>query len=183
MYYFVSVVFMCVWCPCTAIYVSVQYNGWASSRHYTVDPRLLPSGIPFKCHDEVLYLQPMIHINVLTFSPLDWGMLRRSTRVLIFLLILLGALLEGMTTSCIIYLNRIQTRLHHCCATPDRRTLLGAGSPYLQHRVATLPLQHGRRHQNYPTRNPFWKSTFCGFLLWSWLAAVVHLFVLHSMGL
>ena len=92
---------------------------------------------------------------------------------MIFLLILLGALLEGMTTACIIYLNRIQTRLHHCCATPDRRTLLGAGSPYLQHRVATLLLQHGRRHQNYATRNPFWKSTlvvFCfgpGWLLLS----------------
>ena len=33
------------------------------------------------------------------------------------------------------------------------------GSPYLQHRVATLLLQHGRRHQNHSTRNPFWKST------------------------
>ena len=26
-----------------------------------------------------------------------------------------------------------------------------AGSPYLQHRVATLLVQHGRRHQNHPT--------------------------------
>ena len=33
------------------------------------------------------------------------------------------------------------------------------GSYYLQHHVATLLLQHGRRHQNHPTRNPFWKST------------------------
>ena len=31
------------------------------------------------------------------------------------------------------------------------------GSPYLQHRVATLLVQHGRRHQNHPTRNPFLK--------------------------
>ena len=33
-----------------------------------------------------LYLQPMIpHLNVLTVFPPDWGMLRRSRRVLIFL--------------------------------------------------------------------------------------------------
>ena len=46
---------------------------------------LLPSGNPFKCHEEVLYLQPMIPPNVLTCFPFDWGMLRRSRRVLIFL--------------------------------------------------------------------------------------------------
>ena len=47
---------------------------------------LFPSGNPFKCHEEVLYLQPMIwsHLNVLTVFPPDWGMLRRSRRVLIF---------------------------------------------------------------------------------------------------
>ena len=39
------------------------------------------------------------------------------------------------------------------------RTTRSSGSPYLQHRVTTLLLQHGRRHQNHPTRNPFWKST------------------------
>ena len=69
------------------------------------------------------------------------------------------------------------------------------GSPYLQHRVATLLVQRGRRHQNHPTRNPFLKScrcpcipetgrlentySCCGFWLWSWLAAVVNLFVLN----
>ena len=26
----------------------------------TVDPMLFPSGNPFKCHEEVLYLQPLI---------------------------------------------------------------------------------------------------------------------------
>ena len=31
----------------------------ASPRHYTVDPRLLPSGNRFKCHVEVLSLQPI----------------------------------------------------------------------------------------------------------------------------
>ena len=39
------------------------------------DPMLLPSGNPFKCHEEVLFLQHMIpptwyQVNVLTFSPL-----------------------------------------------------------------------------------------------------------------
>ena len=51
------------------------------------------------------------------------------------------------------------------------------GSPYLQHRVATLLVQHGRRHQNHPTRNPFLKS--CCFRLCLIQAAVVNLFVLN----
>ena len=33
------------------------------SRHYIVYPMLLPSGNPFKCHEEVLYLQLMIPPN------------------------------------------------------------------------------------------------------------------------
>ena len=49
------------WCPRMAINVSVQYNQrWASARYYTFDPMLPPQGNPFKCHEEVLYLQPMI---------------------------------------------------------------------------------------------------------------------------
>ena len=51
------------------------------------------------------------------------------------------------------------------------------GSPYLQHRVATLLVQHGRRHQNHPTINPFLKS--CRFRLCLVQAAVVNLFVLN----
>ena len=48
---------------------------------------LLPSGNPFKCHEEVLYLQAMILPTGKRFdiSPPDWGMLRRSRRVQIFL--------------------------------------------------------------------------------------------------
>ena len=38
-----------------------------------------------------------------------------------------------------------------------------SGSPYLQHRVAKFIVQHGRRHQNHPRRNPFAKS--CRFRL------------------
>ena len=40
---------------------------------------LLPSGNPFKCHGEVLYLQPMIPPKRFDiFPPEDWGMLRRA---------------------------------------------------------------------------------------------------------
>ena len=56
-----------------AINVSVHYNG-ASPRHYTVDPMLFPSGNPFKCHEENLYLQPLIQPNRFDiFSPLTGG--------------------------------------------------------------------------------------------------------------
>ena len=55
-------------------------------QHYTVDPMVLPSENPFKCHEEVLYLQPLIPPKRFDiFFPPDWGMLRRSRRVLIFL--------------------------------------------------------------------------------------------------
>ena len=61
-----------------AINVSVQYNGG-----------LLPDIIilvdPFKCHEEVLYLQPMIPPKRFDIFPPDWGMLRRSRRVQIFI--------------------------------------------------------------------------------------------------
>ena len=56
-----------------------------SPRHYTVDPMLLPSGNPFKCHEEVLYFQLLIPPKRFDiFSP-DWGMLRRSRCIQIFL--------------------------------------------------------------------------------------------------
>ena len=40
------------------INIGVQYR-WASPRHYTVDPRLLPSGNPFICHIVALSLKPI----------------------------------------------------------------------------------------------------------------------------
>ena len=44
------------------------------------------SGNPFKCHEEVLYLQPMTPApKRFDFSPPDWGILRRPRRVQIFL--------------------------------------------------------------------------------------------------
>ena len=39
---------------------------------------LLPSGNPFKCHEEVLYLQHMIPPKRFDIFPPDRGMLRRS---------------------------------------------------------------------------------------------------------
>ena len=71
-YYIVSgLLLMFFWCPCMAINVSVQYNG---GQHYTVDPMLFPSGNPFKCHEEVLYLQPLIQPKRFDiFSPLPGG--------------------------------------------------------------------------------------------------------------
>ena len=58
-----------------AIHVSVQHtNEFLPDINYTVDPMLIPSGNPFKCHEEVLSLQPMIPPNVLTlFPPLTGG--------------------------------------------------------------------------------------------------------------
>ena len=75
-YYTVSVLFLLFfWCPCTAIYVSVRYDGGASPRHYIVDPMLFPSGNPFICHEEdYLYLQPLIPPKRFDiFSPLTGG--------------------------------------------------------------------------------------------------------------
>ena len=75
------------WCPCMAINVSVQYNGGLLlDIILSVDPMLLPSsGNPFKCHEGVLFLQPMIPPKRFDIFPPDWEMLRRSRRVQIFL--------------------------------------------------------------------------------------------------
>ena len=65
-------------CKCTA-------QRWVSPRYYTVDPVLLPPGNPFKCREEVLYLQPMIPpTKRFDIFPPDWGMLRRSRCVQFF---------------------------------------------------------------------------------------------------
>ena len=47
---------------------------------------LLPSGNPFKCHEEVLSLRPMIPPKRFDIFSSDWGVLRRSRCVLIVLL-------------------------------------------------------------------------------------------------
>ena len=55
-----------------AITVSVEH---ISPRYYTVEPMLLliPSGNPFKYHNEVLYLQPMIPPKRFVIFPLTGG--------------------------------------------------------------------------------------------------------------
>ena len=69
------------------INVSVQHNGGFVPDICTVDLiMLLPSGNPFKCHEEVnLYLQAMILPKRFDVFPPDWGMLRRSRCVQILL--------------------------------------------------------------------------------------------------
>ena len=43
------------------INVSVQFNGGLlPDIILSIDPMLFPSGNPFKCREEVLYLQPLI---------------------------------------------------------------------------------------------------------------------------
>ena len=58
-----------------AIHVSVQHTSeFLPDINYTVDPMLIPSGNPFKCHEEVLSLQPLIPPKRFDiFSPSDWG--------------------------------------------------------------------------------------------------------------
>ena len=72
-----SVVFVCqsfFWCPCMAINQCSKctVQRWASPRHYTVDPMLLPSGNPFKCHEDILFLQTMIPPKLFNIPPPVW---------------------------------------------------------------------------------------------------------------
>ena len=68
-----------------AINVSVQYNGgFLPDIILLTDPMIPSSGNPFKCHEEVLYLQPMIPRKRFDMFPPDWGMLRRSRHVFRF---------------------------------------------------------------------------------------------------
>ena len=57
-----------------AINVSVQCNsGLLPDIILLTQSMLLPWSNPFKCHEEVLYLQPMISPKRLIFSPLIGG--------------------------------------------------------------------------------------------------------------
>ena len=46
-----------------------RYNGGLLPDIILVDPMLLPSGNPFKCHEEVSFLQPMIPPKRSDISP------------------------------------------------------------------------------------------------------------------
>ena len=71
-------------CPCMAINVSVQHAGGFLPGIILLT-QLIPSGNPFKCHEEVLYLQPMIPPKRCGILLPDWGMFRRSRCVQIVL--------------------------------------------------------------------------------------------------
>ena len=70
-----------------AINVSVQYNGGLLPDILLLTQSMLfPSGNPFICHEEVLYLQPLTPPKRFDISPpLTGGYSRRSRRVLNFL--------------------------------------------------------------------------------------------------
>ena len=60
-YYIVSGLFlMFFWYPCMAINVNVQYNGGLLPDILLLTQCYLDRGNLFKCHEEVLYLQPLI---------------------------------------------------------------------------------------------------------------------------
>ena len=80
------------WRPCKVVFFGLVTNTLNNSTLllpcwilYYIVPMLPPSGNPFKCHEEVLYLQPMVPPKRFDIFPPDWGMLRRSRRVQIFL--------------------------------------------------------------------------------------------------
>ena len=75
-YYIVSGLFlMFFWYPCMAINVNVQYNGGLlPDIILSVDPMLSASGNMFKCHEEILYLQPLTPPKRFEFfSPITGG--------------------------------------------------------------------------------------------------------------
>ena len=84
--YIVSVLFLLfVWCPCMEVNVSVHYNGGLLPDIILLTQCYYHRGTRLKCHGEVLYLQPMIPPKRFDIFPPDWGMLRRSRCVQIFL--------------------------------------------------------------------------------------------------
>ncbi|CAM9207281.1 unnamed protein product, partial [Ascophyllum nodosum] len=68
-----------------AVNVSVQYSGGLLPDIILLTQCYYHRGTPFKRREEVLYLQPMIPPKCFDIFPPDWGMLRRSRRVLLFL--------------------------------------------------------------------------------------------------
>ena len=69
-YYIVSVLFLLFfWRPCMAVNVSVQYNGGLLPNIILLTQLLFPTWNPFKCHEEILYLQPLIPPKRFDISP------------------------------------------------------------------------------------------------------------------
>ena len=100
-----------------AISVSVQYNGGLLPDIILLTQYNYHRGSWSKCHEEVLYLEPMIPPKRFdSFSP-DWGILRRSTRVLIFFKQQRNrAGLGGLDYLSPLYISRYLVR---CCLFPS----------------------------------------------------------------
>ena len=87
-YYIVSgVLLMFLWCPCMAINVSVQYNGGLLPDIILLTQCYFHRGTRLNAMKSFfLYLQPLIPPKRFDIPPPpNWGMLRRSRCVLIFL--------------------------------------------------------------------------------------------------
>ena len=86
-YYIVSGLFLLFfWCPCMASNVSVQYNGGFLSDIILLTQCYYHRGTRSNAMKRFCIFSYRSHLNVLTFFPPDWGLLRRSNRcVLIFL--------------------------------------------------------------------------------------------------
>ena len=69
-----------------AINVSVQYNGGLLPDIILLTQCYYHRGTRLNATKRFCICSLLSHLNVLTFFPPDWGMLRRSRRVLIFLL-------------------------------------------------------------------------------------------------
>ena len=74
-----------LWCPCMAINVSVQYNGGLLPDIILLTQSYCHRGTRSNAMKRFLYLLPMIPPKRFDIFPPDWGMLRRSRRVLFFL--------------------------------------------------------------------------------------------------
>ena len=83
--YIVSVLFLLlVWCPCMAIDVSVQYNGGLLPDNILLIQCYYHRGTRLNVMKRFC-LQSIITPKRFDIFPPDWGMLRRSRRVQIFL--------------------------------------------------------------------------------------------------
>ena len=74
------------WCHCMAINVSVQYDGGFLPDIILLTQCYYHRGTRLNAMKRFCIFSYWSHLNVLTFFPPDWGMLRRSRCIQIFLL-------------------------------------------------------------------------------------------------
>ena len=68
-----QLVLLFFWCPCMAINVSIQYNSGFLPGIILLTQCYYHRGTRFKCHEDVLYLQPMIPPKRFDIFPPDWN--------------------------------------------------------------------------------------------------------------